>query len=316
MRPIHPGLFLVFVLLLNLAACNGPAPEGLTALPPGVALTPYHTAVSTHTAQVLPGVSVTPSHTAEPVIYTVVSGDSLSSIAFRFGVDLNELMLVNPGVNANAMSIGTKLIIPLVGDVSGTPSIGISGLPTPIVTSIIKPDCYRMDDDQWICFLLVHNDLNINIGNLIGQVLPADLAAGFTATCPLDLLPAGASAPLVTFIQSPELNLAGLEGRLISAIPVSDSASRYRSVQIASQDFVLSDDRRSALINAELTPTAGGIVRVLAYAQDAQKRVLGYRIWESSAVVPTGTRQSLQLFIYSLGGAISEIHLVAQVTLE
>jgi len=52
-------------------------------------------------------------------IYIVQPGDSLSSIANRFSVDINELMEANGIVNANQLTVGQQLIIPGLESING-----------------------------------------------------------------------------------------------------------------------------------------------------------------------------------------------------
>ncbi|MFN8383319.1 MAG: peptidoglycan DD-metalloendopeptidase family protein [Anaerolineales bacterium] len=58
-------------------------------------------------------------------IYVVQPGDSLSSIAARFSVDLNELMSANGIVDANQLTAGQQLIIPGLEGVTGVLSTEI-----------------------------------------------------------------------------------------------------------------------------------------------------------------------------------------------
>ena len=48
----------------------------------------------------------------EEGIYRIQSGDTLSAIAKRFGVSLNQLLAANPTVNPRALQIGQKIVIP------------------------------------------------------------------------------------------------------------------------------------------------------------------------------------------------------------
>jgi LysM repeat protein len=315
MFPAFNKLIVILILIQTLTACTETTPEGLDSSA-SITLLPYHTAVAMSTKPIPTSSQVIPSATPEPVIYTVVLGDSLSSIALRFGVDLNALIQANPAVNATAMSIGTKLIIPPVKDVKGTQPGGVTSLPTPVIDVVGKPDCHLTDDGQWVCFLLVDNELEEAVTNVAGQVKMTGESSSFTAICPLDLIPAGTSALLVAQIVNTEIDPAGMEGNLTSAIPVVEKGSRYETVQIASQAITYSTDKRSAVITGDFTLPTGGAVRILAFAQDAQKHILGYRIWEEATLIPAGTAKSFQIYLYSLGGVISEIHLVSQVDLQ
>ncbi len=72
-------------------------------------------------------VSSQPVHAqdASGPIYVVQPGDSLSSIAARFSVDLNELMSANGIVDANQLTAGQQLVIPGLEGVTGVLSTEI-----------------------------------------------------------------------------------------------------------------------------------------------------------------------------------------------
>lgn len=62
------------------------------------------------------GATPAPGATPEPVAtYVVKSGDSLGSVAFRFGVTLDSLMAANGLDNANYIVVGQALVIPSGG---------------------------------------------------------------------------------------------------------------------------------------------------------------------------------------------------------
>ncbi|MDE2816873.1 MAG: LysM domain-containing protein [Chloroflexota bacterium] len=76
----------------------------------------------------VPGATVQP---AEETIYTVVSGDTLSSIADKFpGVTWQEIAAANDLKDPYPLSIGQKLIIP--------PPPGQEPAPTPAGPSVVK----------------------------------------------------------------------------------------------------------------------------------------------------------------------------------
>src|SRR5262245_66159038 len=66
----------------------------------------------------------TPLPSPTPFAYTVQQGDSMSVIAEKFGVSLDDLQAANPEVSSNAMSVGQVLRIPSDPD-------NPSGEPTP-----------------------------------------------------------------------------------------------------------------------------------------------------------------------------------------
>lgn len=315
---MHPAFYrrlLVIAFIQFLTACNQIPSEGPRLSQTQVTLVPYQTIEGTPFTSEVPEPSTLPTSTVEPVIYTVVTGDSLSVIAFRFGVDLNALIQANPGVNANAMAVGTKLVIPPMGE-NGIDSSVMTELPTPVISSVMKPDCFPVDTDQWICFLLVDNTLDEAVGNIIGQVIMIGASASYTATCPLDLIPAGAAVPLIAQIQGVVIDPDEMIGRVTSAIMVDPAEAHYKVVQVSDYIETYTTDRRATIIDGEFTPSAGGTLRVLAFAQDAEGHVLGFRLWEPGVSVTAGAKQPFQIHLYSLAGAISVTYLYAQITLE
>ncbi len=53
-------------------------------------------------------------------VYIVQSGDTLSSIAARFNISINDLMTANALTNANLLAVGQQLVIPGLEGVTGT----------------------------------------------------------------------------------------------------------------------------------------------------------------------------------------------------
>ena len=114
------GLILIGIVLVVVAAVNNGPGLGLqkTATPTATvtaSITPsptVPTATSTEaeTATITP--SPGPSPTATQNIYTVESGDTLFSIATKFGSNVCTLMAVNNIVDASVLAVGQKLLIP------------------------------------------------------------------------------------------------------------------------------------------------------------------------------------------------------------
>ncbi len=69
------------------------------------------------TAQPVQAQTVTPPPTGP--IYIIQSGDSLSSIASRFGISLTDLMAANNFSDANNIAVGDKVLIPGLEGISG-----------------------------------------------------------------------------------------------------------------------------------------------------------------------------------------------------
>ena len=138
------------------------ANDGQTPVPPG-ALLPYATRTPSLTPEQLEGLVVsfeTPLPSPTPFAYEVQAGDTMSGIAFKFGVSLDELLAANPDISPNSMSIGTTLNIPS----APTNPTGAS-TSTPVPAPVKQIECYPTADMGMWCFVLVHNDTTDVIEN-------------------------------------------------------------------------------------------------------------------------------------------------------
>jgi LysM repeat protein len=80
-----------------------------------------------------------PTETPAPVSYVVQSGDTLSSIAARYDVSVEDIMAANGLSDPHALSVGQELIIPVGGLPTATPAPPTATVPatppTPIATT-------------------------------------------------------------------------------------------------------------------------------------------------------------------------------------
>ena len=186
-------------ILLALAACSGKAPESPTAdlatpVPYLAATTP------SQTATLIPTLRVAILPTPTTYTYTVVLGDTLSSIAAHAGVALQALLDANPGVSPTALIVGTVLLIPTGGSLPG------QATPTPAQLPVRQAHCWPEATGGVWCFGLVENDYAETLENISaqftllnsnGQQLASQVAFGY-----LDILPAGAPS-LLRHISTP-----------------------------------------------------------------------------------------------------------------
>jgi len=131
------GLFLV---VLWLTGDNPPAlPAVFSSRTPTPSTTP--TPTETLTPSITPTVAPTETPTpAGPVTYIVEAGDTLSSIAEQFGVEVLLLMSVNGIVTADQIFIGQTLIIPPLGSELPTETpIPLTLVPGTRIQYVVKP---------------------------------------------------------------------------------------------------------------------------------------------------------------------------------
>ena len=102
------------------APTASPTPTASPSATPTKTPTPTPTPTATKSPTATPKPTTTPKPTATPIptatakpsTYIVVSGDTLTKIANRFGVTQAALMAANKITNANSIQLGQKLVIP------------------------------------------------------------------------------------------------------------------------------------------------------------------------------------------------------------
>ena len=107
------SLYLSLPLLSFIVLSSACSPQQFEVATSRVNLTPFVTTTQ-NPSQTPEGLvtAETPLPSPTPFTYTVQSGDTISGIALKFGVSMDDLQAANPETPANAMSVGTILNIP------------------------------------------------------------------------------------------------------------------------------------------------------------------------------------------------------------
>jgi LysM repeat protein len=298
---------------LILTAC---APQTTqSALQPGD-LIPYLTA--THASLPTPAGLVpltTPLPSPTPFIYAVQSGDTLSVIAEKFGVKLDDLQAANPEISPNAMSVGQALKIPSNPDnPSGEPT------PTPAPFTVQQIECYPTTDKGMWCFALAHNGTPDFMENLSAQVTLVDsnnsMLASQTALLPLNILPPTTSLPMTVFFP-PDIPLdAKPQVQILTAIQLLPNDERYIPATINNTLVQVDAGGHSAqvsgLVLSQSQTSVANRVWVAATAYDEAGSVVGVRRWESSTSLPAGGSLPFEFLISSIGGKITRVEFAVE----
>ena len=311
-------LFVFFLLTVSVFLLTACAPQQTKATPLTVDLIPF----ATSTPIPLPSLEglVTaemPLPSPTPFTYTVQTGDTISSIALKFGVSMDDLQAANPEISPNAMSVGQVLNIPSSPDnPSGEPT------PTPVPFTIQQIECYPTADKGMWCFVLVHNDFPEFMENVSAQVTLVDAnnatLASQTALLPLNILPPDTSLPLTVFF-SPEMPLdAKPQVQVLTAIRLLPNDERYLPATINNTLVQVNAVGRSARVTGQvLLPTqaeAASQVWVVGTAYDDAGRVIGVRRWESSAGLASGGSLPFEFMVSSIGGKIARVEFAVEAT--
>jgi LysM repeat protein len=289
--------------------CALPGPGERTPTPsPGVTLTAYFSPVPDPSRTPVPGRVASPTPlptpTATPFLYSIVEGDTLIGIAFRFGLTLADILAANPGIDPQFLSIGDDLIIPVLENVAAAAAV-----PTPVafVVPTGGTDCYPAADGSLWCFQLFENTGDLAVEGLSARFTvydsegePVDERIGLP---PVNLLPPGGSVPLAAWFPEAgqDYSFAGLA--VLSALPVRADDPRYVPVSV---DPLVELDGLIAYVSGTLTvsddtPVAEFRIGVIAF--DASGRVVGVRVIQ----VEGPGAEAFSTSVYSLDAEIQRV---------
>lgn len=255
----------------------------------------------------------TPLPSPTPFTYTIRQGDTISSIALKFGVAMDDLQAANPEISPNSMSIGQVIRIPSNPDnPSGEPT------PTPVPFTIQQIECYPTANKGMWCFVLVHNDFSDFMENVSAQVTLVNsdnqMLASQTALLPLNILPPNTSLPLAAYFP-PEVQFdAKPQVQVLTAIRLLPGDERYLPAAI--NNTLVQVSGWSARLSGQVVLPAGAKaasqVWVTGTAYDEAGRVVGVRRWEWNAGLAAGGSLPFEFMVSSLGGEIAWVEFAVE----
>jgi len=310
-------------ILWAVAAC---APASATSAAAGDELTPYVlSATTTPTPTNVNTPTLLPSPTPTPRYYTLGSNDTLSYVAWAYGVNLSDLLTANPKVDPYLLHAGTVVVVPPAqpslrdatqGQI-GTPGVFVA---TPVGVDLRKPVCRLTADGGAWCFLLATNNQKTAVEDLSATVRLADKNASQvlsqSATALLDVLPAGKSIPLAAYFAPPLPSPFQTDATLDTALPVQANDARYLSAHLEGTQSTIAGDGESAQESGKVvlddSKASASQVWIAAAAYDKSGNVLGVRRWENSQSLAAGQTLDFSFQVYSLGGAIDHVDLLVE----
>lgn len=257
----------------------------------------------------------TPLPSPTPFTYTVKTGDTISSIALKFGVSMDSLQAANPEISPNTMSVGQVIKIPSdPANPSGEPTA------TPAAFTVQQVQCYPTADKGMWCFVLVHNDYPDFMENVSAQVTLVDsnnaTLSSQTAILPLNILPPNTSLPLAVFFAPQVPYNAAPQVQILTAIRLLPGDERYLPATINNTLVQVNADGHSArvsgLVLLQISAKAATQVWVTATAYDDVGRVVGVRRWESSAGLSAGGNLPFEFMVSSIGGRIAGVEFAVE----
>jgi LysM repeat protein len=298
-----------FFLFLIMTSCSG-TKETVTATVPAL---PYQIIRSTDTATLLSPLAEILLPTPTTFTYIVQAGDSLTSIAVKYGITLEALQAANPGVQSSSLPLGTKLFIPSTNEIPREPT------PIPAPLSILQAHCWTENDGSLWCFALFQNNYSETIENLSAQFSLLDSdgqeITSQKACALLDILPAGRSIALGVHFPQPLQNQPAVRVQVLTSIRLLPGDVRYLSTEIENTLIEQGPTGWEAKVSGNVILTSEGTAKVLwvlAIAYDKAGQVVGIRRWDSPSTLNTNNPVPFTFSVYSVGVKIDRVELLAE----
>jgi LysM repeat protein len=310
-------------LALALGGCVQESPNALDQ--PTVTLRAWRTPTATATPalqQPTQQATIPLGPTPTPLTHIVERGDTLLIIAAQYGVSLDELLAINPGLNPQLLSVGQALLIPGPG---GEPITSLLPTSTPIPLTFSHVSCSPTATGGLTCLTAVRNPSEITLEGLSARIDLLDdrggVLEGGIAYAPLNLLPPGELMPLSIYFEPPAPVPASARASGLTGLPANETERRYLELTIRRGDDVRSQGGSSWTVVGEVvvapTATVPALkVQVLAVGLDAQGEVVGYAIWESAERPGPGQAAVFRVQVVSLGLPIERVALLAEALAE
>ncbi|MFV1859649.1 MAG: LysM peptidoglycan-binding domain-containing protein [Anaerolineales bacterium] len=254
--------------------------------------------------------TVGPSPT--PLTHVIEEGDTLLSIAIRYGVELADLLLANPGVNPRLLVIGDGLNIPRSGAQGPVPSA------TPVPVDLSQVACYEASPEALTCLLTaaVFGESAVEgvvalvtLADSSGQALQTEPAYG-----PMNLVLPGIRLPLAATFLKPDPRFSFASAVAISALNASAIDSRYVELDLQIESSLIAPDGQSARatgtveLKGELPDRPVGL-RLVVLALGANEIPVGYRTWEAPE---DGSSFEFDMTVFSLGPPIERVEILSE----
>jgi LysM repeat protein len=311
----------VILLFIGLSGCSSPTQTGKPVPSEEGVIIVYATATASKTPEIpenKPGESThptpIPSPTPTPVVYTVMKNDTFTSIAYRHGVKVNDLITANPEVDPNFLSIGITITIPITGT-----SSALLLEPTPIPLALQNPTCYlATDGGQW-CLALVENTQPYDVENITAHIYlqtpnqDAEIISQ-EALSPLNLLSKGWKIPLVAYFPPPVPETFKPQIDLVSVLPVDPDNRRYINLDLNVASINVSNNKLQATVLGEASLSLDNQIAqqvwIVAIAYDHSSKPVGIRKQESVVPLTSGEKFLFEINVYSLGPPIETVDVI------
>lgn len=249
--------------------------------------------------------------TPTPFKHTIQNNETLSGIAFQYGILLDRLIAANPTVNPNFLVPGEELIIP-----SSEGAIISYPTPTPVSLELDFQSCLGSLDGGLWCFPTITNNQSVTVENVSVSLKlissNSELIYTQSAVPALNYLNPGESIPAAAYFPPPipsnyQIN-AVLQTSLITENPPPPVSLPDPEIEIA-PDLLSAQIQGVIPLPDNLESIQSVWVAAVGYSGES---VAGYRKWISSQILAPGAELPYQFTLYSLGPELTQIEVQAE----
>ncbi len=316
-------LRLIWIPVLLLSACN--VFSGNQAAPQSL-LTPYVTQTSAGvivpTETAVPQPTPEPTLTPTPFVHVLAANETISSLALMYGLEVDDILAINPEITPKALSVGTQILIPYAGTAADAGEGGISAISEPLALTLSMPTCAQTAEGGLWCLAQVSNPLP---GSATGITVTFTLKNGSGETLSeqavptlLNLLAPAESLPVAAYFSADVPADYSVEAALKTALPMDQTNPGYAPLEIKvnSIDPAGRSARVSAVIPVQAADNGVGSIWVALIAYDADGRIVGVRRLEYSPVTEGEEGRAIKVVVYSNSRDIQKVDVRAEAILS
>ena len=316
-------LRLIWIPVLLLSACN--VFSGNQAAPQSL-LTPYVTQTSAGvivpTETAVPQPTPEPTLTPTPFVHVLAANETISSLALTYGLEVNDILAINPEITPKALSVGTQILIPYVSTVADTGAGSISAISEPLALTLSAPTCAPTAEGGLWCLAQVSNPLpesatGITVWFALKNGSGETISEQAVPTL-LNLLAPAESLPVTAYFSADIPADYAVEAALKTALPVDKTDPGYAPLEIKvnSIDPAGRSARVSAVIPVQAADSGIRSIWVALVAYDADGRIVGVRRLEYSPVTEGEDGQAIKVVVYSNSRDIQKVDVRAEAILS
>ena len=312
------GILLFFIL----AACSSVEVENTPLATTTLRSVTSYTPTSKPASSLTPiGTSFPAGPTPTPFVHIIQQGETLLEIAFRYGVQFDDIVLVNPQIDPNLLRIGEEIRIP---GSDGEPVEILLPTPTPIPVQIKTLECHESPTLAFICMVSITNNeefmiagvsAHITLHDRDGQVLDNQIVYA-----PLNQIPTGQEIPLIAIFDRKPSEYSDFHVDLLSAVQVADLIDELPEIDVVDTQTIYKAAKTLAEVSGTLSIVAHEgdelLVRVVGVVFDAKGEPIGMNVWEERIDSANNEEIEYRFSIFSLGPEIAGISIYPEIMLK